>query len=73
MLARVLFENVTDEIREAARIPEACRLSPETLRAAGEYGLREILGDSLRRRGLRHLERLQELLQEDLPWVNRRP
>jgi len=45
MLARVLFENVTDEIREAARIPEACRLSPETLRASGEYGLREILGD----------------------------
>jgi hypothetical protein len=44
-LARALFEHVTDEIREAARIPEARRLSPETLRAAGEYGLGEILGD----------------------------
>lgn len=42
--ARALFENVTDEIREAARIPEARRLSPETLRAAGEYGLEQILG-----------------------------
>ena len=44
-LARVVFERVTDEIREAARIPEARRLSPENLRAASEYGLEEILGD----------------------------
>lgn len=44
-LARALFENVSDEIREAARISEARRISPETLRAAGEYGLGEILSD----------------------------
>jgi hypothetical protein len=43
-LARALFENVTNEIREAVRIPEARRLSPETLRAAGKYGLEQILG-----------------------------
>lgn len=42
-LARALFENVTDEIREAARIPEGRRLSPENLRAATEYGLAQIL------------------------------
>jgi hypothetical protein len=42
---RALFENVTDDIRAAARIPEARRLSPETLRGAGEYGLEQILDD----------------------------
>lgn len=42
--AGVLFEKVTDDIRGAARIPEARRLSPENLRAAGEYGLEQILG-----------------------------
>jgi hypothetical protein len=41
--ARAVFENVTDTIREAARIPEARQLSPENLRAASEYGLGEIL------------------------------
>ena len=43
-LARALFTRVTDRIREAARIPEGRRLSPENLRAAGDYGLEEILG-----------------------------
>ena len=42
--ARDLFETVTDHIREAARIPETRRLSPENLRAAGEYGLEQIFG-----------------------------
>ena len=42
--ARALFETVTDRIREAARIPETRRLSPEQLRAASEYGLEQILG-----------------------------
>ena len=42
--ARDLFETVTDHIREAARIPETRRLSAENLRAAGEYGLEQILG-----------------------------
>lgn len=42
--ARDLFETVTDHIREAARIPGTRRLSAENLRAAGEYGLEEILG-----------------------------
>lgn len=41
--ARALFANVSDTIREAARIPEARTLSPENLRAACEYGLAEIL------------------------------
>jgi len=39
-----LFEKVTDEIRAAARIPEARRLSAENLRAAGDDGLQQILG-----------------------------
>lgn len=42
--ARAVFGTITDEIREAARIPEARRLSPENLRAAGEYGLEQVLG-----------------------------
>lgn len=41
--ARALFETVTDDIRQAARIPQPRRLSPENLRAAGEYGLEQIL------------------------------
>ncbi len=41
--ARTLFANVTDSIREAVRISEARRLTPENLRAASEYGLAEIL------------------------------
>ena len=43
-LARALFENVSGEIREAARISETRRLSPENLRATTEYGLAELLG-----------------------------
>jgi hypothetical protein len=43
-LAHVLFERVTDEIREAARMADVRRLSPENLRATAEYGLTEILG-----------------------------
>jgi hypothetical protein len=43
--ARGLFEKVTDDIRAAARIPEARRLSPQILRGAGEYGLEQIFGE----------------------------
>ena len=42
-LARSLFEQVTDTIREAARIPQDRSLSPEVVRATCEYGLDEIL------------------------------
>ena len=42
-VARELFEQVTDTIREAVRIPQDRSLSPEVLRAACEYGLSEIL------------------------------
>jgi hypothetical protein len=42
--ARALFEQVTDTIREAARIPQDRRLTPEILRAACDYGLQEIGG-----------------------------
>jgi hypothetical protein len=38
-----LFEQLTDTIREAVRIPQDRSLSPEVLRAACEYGLGEIL------------------------------
>jgi hypothetical protein len=41
---RELFEQVTDTIREAARIPQDRRLTPENVQRACEYGLREILG-----------------------------
>ena len=41
---RGLFEQVTDTIRESVRIPQDRRLNPEVVRAACEYGLREILG-----------------------------
>jgi hypothetical protein len=60
-VARALFEGVTDTIREAARIQEARRLSPEALRAAGEYGLGEILGDQ------RVLQRAP-VAEPDNPW-----
>ncbi len=43
-LAGRLFASVTDTIREAARIPESRRLTPENLRAAVQYGLQEVLG-----------------------------
>ena len=41
--ARALFEQVTDTIREAARIPQDRRLAPEVVRAACAYGLELIL------------------------------
>jgi hypothetical protein len=43
-IARDLFAEVTDTIREAARIPQDRRLTPENIRRACEYGLGEILG-----------------------------
>ena len=39
-----LLENVTDTIREAARIPQDRRLLPEGVRAATQYGLTEVFG-----------------------------
>lgn len=44
-IARSLFAQVTDTIREAARIPQDRRLSPDVVRSACEYGLSEILGN----------------------------
>jgi hypothetical protein len=41
-VAAELFENVTDVIREAARIPQDRRLQPENVRAATLYGLEEV-------------------------------
>lgn len=43
-VARELFAEVTDTIREAARIPQDRRLTPENVQRACEYGLGEILG-----------------------------
>lgn len=45
--ATELFENVTDTIREAARIPQDRRLLPEGVRAATQYGLNEVFGLAL--------------------------
>ena len=42
--ASELFENVTDTIRNAARIPQDRNLQPDNLRAAIHYGLNEVLG-----------------------------
>jgi hypothetical protein len=42
-VARELFAEVTDTIREAARIPQDRRLAPENVQRACEYGLGEIL------------------------------
>ena len=42
-IAHELFAEVTDTIREAARIPQDRRLAPENVQRAGEYGLGEIL------------------------------
>lgn len=44
-IARDLFAEVTDTIREAARIPQDRRLAPENVQRACEYGLAEILGN----------------------------
>lgn len=41
--AVALFEQVTDTVRDAARIPQDRRLTPEVLRSACVYGLGEIL------------------------------
>jgi hypothetical protein len=43
-IARDLFAEVTDTIREAARIPQDRRRTPENVQRACEYGLGEILG-----------------------------
>jgi len=43
-IARELFRDVTDTIREAARIPQDRGLTPENIRLACEYGLEQILG-----------------------------
>lgn len=43
-VARELFAEVTDTIREAARIPQDRRLAPGNVQRACEYGLGEILG-----------------------------
>ena len=42
-LAHELFAEVTDTIREAARIPQDRRLAPEDVQRACDYGLSEIL------------------------------
>ena len=42
-VARELLAEVTDTIREAARIPQDRRLAPENVQRACEYGLGEIL------------------------------
>jgi hypothetical protein len=42
--ASELFENVTDTIRNAARIPQDRNLQPDNLRAAIQYGLNEVFG-----------------------------
>ena len=43
-VATELFDNVTDVIREAARIPQDRRLQPEDIRAATNLGLEEVFG-----------------------------
>jgi hypothetical protein len=42
-LAHELFAEVTDTIRDAARIPQDRRLAPENVQRACEYGLSEVL------------------------------
>jgi hypothetical protein len=42
-VARELFAEVTDTIREAARIPQDRQLAPENVQRACEYGLGEIV------------------------------
>jgi hypothetical protein len=46
MIATRLFENVTDTIRDAARIPQDRRLPPERVQALCKYGLEEVFGGS---------------------------
>lgn len=45
-LAQELFAEVTDTIRDAARIPQDRRLAPEDVQRACEYGFNEILGEA---------------------------
>lgn len=42
-IARELFAEVTDTIRDAARIPQHRRLAPENVQRACEYGLSQIV------------------------------
>ena len=42
--ASALFAQVTDTIREAVRIPVGRSLTPEIIRGACDYGVREVLG-----------------------------
>ena len=42
--ATQLFKNLTDVIREAARIPQDRRVQPENILAASKYGLEEVFG-----------------------------
>jgi hypothetical protein len=49
-LGRDQFVQVTDTIRDAARMPQGRSLTAEVVRAACEYGLGEILGSSKVRR-----------------------
>jgi hypothetical protein len=42
--AAAIFKNVTDVIRDAARIPQDRRLQPENILAATQYGLEEVFG-----------------------------
>jgi hypothetical protein len=44
-IATELFREVTDTIRDAARIPQDRRLTPDRVRAACEYGLDQIVGN----------------------------
>lgn len=45
--AEELFGEVSDEIREAARIDAARNLSPEAVRERCNFGLRQILGNEV--------------------------
>ena len=44
-IARSVFAEVSDTIRDAARIPGDRRLAPENVQRACQYGLGEVLGD----------------------------
>lgn len=43
-IAKEMFENVTDVIRDAARIPPDRVLQPEDIRVASQYGIEELFG-----------------------------
>lgn len=46
-IAQELFENVTDVIRDAARIPADRVLKPEDVRAACQYGIEELFANGI--------------------------